>query len=182
MAATALLGSLTLAVPAPAAAFDRPAAVSTTDAATADGPRPRVAAPKISRDEEIRRAEVWLKEKVPYSQEKTWKDGYRQDCSGFVSMTLGLPKPGPNTVALKNDGWTKPIKMSELRRGDLVIKANSSSSNERHVVIFDGWKDGRNSYLAYEQAGHVGTRHTEHTYGLEKGDGYAAYRPVNLSD
>ncbi|MEV5508773.1 hypothetical protein [Streptomyces orinoci] len=64
-----------------------------------------------------------------------------QDCSGYSSMALKLPKPGPNAVALKNDDWTAPITMSALNQGDLVIKANSDSSMVRHVVIFDHWAD-----------------------------------------
>ncbi|MFF7453418.1 hypothetical protein [Kitasatospora sp. NPDC008115] len=182
LAATALLGSLTLAGPAAATA---PLDGATTATATQEDGL-RAAAPKITRAEEIRRARLWLTanggKPVPYSQHKNWKDGYRQDCSGFASMALRLPKSGPNTVALKNDGWTKPIKMSELRQGDLVIKANSNDPNHRHVVIFDKWESGKKSYSSYEQAGHVGTRHATHSYGLKSGDGYHAYRPVNLSD
>ncbi|MGW7448032.1 hypothetical protein [Kitasatospora sp. NPDC054795] len=180
LAATALLGSLTLTAPAVAVT-----ATAADTAAVAQDQR-AAAAPRISRAEEIRRARLWLTanggKPVPYDQHKTWKDGYRQDCSGYASMALGLPRSGPNTVSLKNDGWTKPIRMSELRRGDLVIKANSSDPDHRHVVIFDGWDSGKHSYQAYEQAGHAGTRHTSHTYGLRDGDGYHAYRPVNLTD
>ena len=39
----------------------------------------------ISRDEVISRAQDWVNRKIPYSQSKT-TDGYRQDCSGYVSM------------------------------------------------------------------------------------------------
>ncbi|MFF2628580.1 hypothetical protein ACFVUN_22745 [Kitasatospora griseola] len=178
--ALALLGALLLGTPAVAAP------VTDTGTTRAQGLR-AAGAPKLSRAEEIRRAKVWLTanngKPVPYSQQETWSDGYRQDCSGYASMALRLPKSGPNTVALKNDGWTKAIKMSELRQGDLVIKANSSDPDHRHVVVFDSWDNGKHtSYHAYEQAGGVGTRHTSHTYGLKDGDNYHAYRPVNLTD
>ncbi|MFB6893424.1 NlpC/P60 family protein [Kitasatospora sp. NPDC056327] len=206
LAATALIGSLALTGPAAAtsppdagpgttaAAGDLTDAAGLADTVEAgdtdrtvdDSPEARAAAPRITRAEEIRRARLWLTadngKPVPYSQHRNWKDGYRQDCSGFVSMALGLPKPGANTVALKNKGWTRPIKMSELRRGDLVIKAGSNDPNHRHVVIFDKWESGKRSYLSYEQAGRVGTRHAKHAYGLKAGDGYRAYRPVNLTD
>ncbi|WP_354644664.1 hypothetical protein [Kitasatospora camelliae] len=199
----AVLGSLVLSGPAVALTAGSPAAavvsepvVDAVAVADADGGETvdagsdtdlRAAAPKITRAEEIRRAKTWLTDNggrgVPYSQKKVWKDGYRQDCSGYASMALKLPKSGPNTVSLKNDGWTKPIAMSALRQGDLVIKANSNDPNHRHVVIFDGWVDAKHtSYRSYEQAGKVGTRHTTHTYGLKSGDGYHAYRPVNLAD
>ncbi|MCG6494056.1 C40 family peptidase [Kitasatospora sp. A2-31] len=199
--AAAVLGSLVLTGPAVAlpAGAPSPAAVSEVadpvldtedeggEALDAGSETERAAAPRITRAEEIRRAKVWLTDNagraVPYSQKKTWKDGYRQDCSGYASMALKLPKSGPNTVSLKNDGWTKPIAMQDLRQGDLVIKANSNDPNHRHVVIFDGWADGKHaSYWSYEQAGKVGTRRATHNYGLKSGDGYHAHRPVNLVD
>ncbi|MGW4893528.1 hypothetical protein ACWEQL_14885 [Kitasatospora sp. NPDC004240] len=193
LAATALLGSLALTGPAAAEAVPpAPAVVTVLDAQQSGGDRRaagdlRVSAPKVTRHEAIQRAKGWLTanngKPVPYSQKKNWKDGYRQDCSGFVSMALKLPKPAPNTVKLKNDGWTRPISMDALRQGDLVIKADSKSSNRRHVVMFDHWTDAKHtSYVAYEQAGKVGTRVKTHTYGLRSGDGYHAHRPVNLTD
>jgi hypothetical protein len=97
-------------------------------------------------------------------------------------MALELPKPGPNTVALKYNGWTTPIAMSALNQGDLIIKADSDSSKVRHVVIFDHWDDaGHTKYWAYEQAGGVGTQYAAHDYGLIAGVGYHAARPGNLA-
>ncbi|MFF4158836.1 hypothetical protein [Streptomyces sp. NPDC001678] len=178
--AAALL-SATAALSAPALAHPVSAAPAAHAAAV------HFAAPTIHRHEEIERAKAWLTadhgRPVPYTQDRDWNDGYRQDCSGYASMTLGLPKPGPNTVALKNEGWTRPIGMSELNQGDLIIKADSDSSKVRHVVIFDHWVNaGRTEYWAYEQAGGVGTRYTTHDYGLREGDGYHAAHPRNLAD
>lgn len=176
--ATALL-SAAAATAAPAVAAQPPAfaAADRTDAVTA-------AAPTVTRSEEIRRAATWLTadhgRPVPYSQSKTWQDGYRQDCSGYVSMALRLPAPGPNTVALDRS-YTTPLRMADLRQGDLVVKSNSSSSRIRHVVIFDRWADAaHSSYWTYEQAGGAGTRHRQHSYGLRAGDGYHAAHPKNL--
>lgn len=39
----------------------------------------------ISRDEVISRAQDWVNRRIPYSQTQ-YTDGYRQDCSGYVSM------------------------------------------------------------------------------------------------
>ncbi|MER6030463.1 hypothetical protein [Streptomyces sp. NPDC001851] len=174
LAATAAFGSLTLTGPAHATA---PHARTTSTSV----------APSITRHDEIERAKTWLTadngKPVPYSQERNWTDGYRQDCSGYASMALGLPKPGPNTIALKNDGWTTPIPMSALNQGDLIIKADSDSSRFRHVVIFDHWADAdHTTYWAYEQAGGVSTQYTTHNYGLTAGDGYHAAHPTNLAD
>lgn len=174
-------GSVALTAPAaqPAAATAAVRAVGKARAAQA--------APSITRAQVLERAKTWLTANngrpVPYSQNKYWKGEYRQDCSGYASMALNLGAPGPNTVKLKNDGWTRPIAMNELAPGDLVIKANSNDPNNRHVVIFDGWADGAHTvYKSYEQAGGVGTRWKQHSYGVNGRDGYHAYRPVNIVD
>jgi len=39
----------------------------------------------VARSTMISRGQDWVNKHVPYSQEKTY-DGYRTDCSGFVSM------------------------------------------------------------------------------------------------
>ncbi len=44
-----------------------------------------------TRAEIIKRAKNWVAAKVPYSMNAYWSDGYRQDCSGYVSMAWKLP-------------------------------------------------------------------------------------------
>src|SRR3954451_650273 len=44
----------------------------------------------ISRAEIINRAKRWVAAQVTYSMTSYWSDGYRQDCSGFVSMAWNL--------------------------------------------------------------------------------------------
>ncbi|UQX04576.1 C40 family peptidase [Streptomyces sp. RerS4] len=186
-ALTAVLcaGSVALTAPAAPAAPAAPTARVAVEAGTL-APDTIRAAPRITRAQVLARAKTWLTANngrpVPYSQTKYWKDGYRQDCSGYVSMALGLPKPGPNTVALKNNGFTRRIAMKDLAPGDLVLKANSNSADYRHVVIFDGWANSAHTaYKSYEQAGGVGTRWKQHSYGVNGRDGYHAYRPVNIT-
>ncbi|MFE9941664.1 hypothetical protein ACFYQB_36915, partial [Streptomyces hirsutus] len=53
---------------------------------------------------------------------------------------LGLSAPGTTTVGLANRRLTRPIAMSELQPGDLVIDA-TGNNNTRHVVIFEKWND-----------------------------------------
>ncbi|MFJ6747839.1 hypothetical protein ACIQNI_06530 [Streptomyces sp. NPDC091266] len=150
------------------------------------GPQPP--RPDGSRQEMLQRAATWLTAnngaQVPYSQGKVWKDGYRQDCSGYVSMTLGLPTPGTNTVGLANTrSITRPIQVGELKPGDLLIDA-AGTNNTRHVVIFEKWNnDAHSSYTAYEQRGGHGTDHRSLTYGLPGGDAeFKPYRPVKFGD
>lgn len=133
----------------------------------------------ISRDTVIARAKTWLTavdgHQVPYSQSKTFQ-GYRTDCSGYVSMALKYGKPGTNTVGLASSQFTNKIKMSQLQKGDLIIDANGSNTT-RHVVIFEKWtSSAHKSYRAYEQRGGHGTDHSTRSYGLGN-DEYDAYRP-----
>ncbi|MFD8155823.1 NlpC/P60 family protein [Streptomyces malaysiensis] len=139
-----------------------------------------------TRAEALQRAATWLTAdnggRVPYSQAKVWKDGYRQDCSGYVSMALGLRAPGTNTVGLTSSSITKPIALGDLRPGDLLIDA-SGDNNTRHVVMFEKWNDaGHTSYTSYEQRGDFGTDHTARRYGLEPGSEYKPYRPLKFTD
>ncbi|WP_329175288.1 hypothetical protein OG754_20355 [Streptomyces decoyicus] len=144
--------------------------------------------PGGSRQEMLHRAATWLTAnngaQVPYSQSKVWKDGYRQDCSGYASMALGLPTPGTNTVGLAtNRNLTRPLSLGELKPGDLLIDA-AGDNNTRHVVIFEKWNnDAHSSYTAYEQRGDHGTDHRTLTYGLPGGDAeFKPYRPVKFGD
>ncbi|MEU9118523.1 hypothetical protein AB0C96_01455 [Streptomyces sp. NPDC048506] len=144
--------------------------------------------PGGSRQEMLDRAATWLTadngSQVPYSQAKVWKDGYRQDCSGYASMALGLPTPGTNTVGLATDrSITRPVSLGELKPGDLLIDA-AGDNNNRHVVIFEKWNnDAHSSYTAYEQRGGHGTDHRTLTYGLPGGDAeFKPYRPVKFGD
>ncbi|TDD81089.1 hypothetical protein E1293_19330 [Actinomadura darangshiensis] len=134
------------------------------------------------RSDVITRAKTWhphTGQRVSYSQTDS-HNGYRTDCSGYVSMALDLPKPGPNTVGLTSSEYTERIKMSELKKGDLVMDAEGTNTT-RHVVIFEKWADGdHSSYWAYEQRGHYGTDHRTRDYGLSSGSEYKAYRPKNL--
>ncbi|MGW1812938.1 peptidoglycan-binding protein [Streptomyces sp. NPDC002125] len=141
----------------------------------------------LSPDTMINRARVWLTANnggpVPYSMERNWKDGYRQDCSGFVSMALGLGKPGLNTVGLADsrNGVTKRLSgTSQLKKGDLLIDYSTSDGDFRHVVIFEKWANtAHSSYWAYEQRGTYGTTHRKLTYGIGN-DNYDPFRPVKL--
>ncbi|SPF03197.1 hypothetical protein [Streptomyces sp. MA5143a] len=150
------------------------------------GPTPPPGPQPGSRQGTLQRAAVWLTANngrpVPYSQVSHWRDGYRQDCSGYTSMALGLPAPGLTTVGLAGGRVTRPIPMSELQPGDLVIDA-LGDRNTRHVVIFEKWNDdAHRSYTAYEQRGTYGTSYRSVTYGLAAGSEYKAYRPLQYGN
>ncbi|TMQ93294.1 NlpC/P60 family protein [Actinomadura soli] len=150
--------------------------------ASGDKARAKKSGAANARSEVIARARTWnpgTDDRVRYSQVRS-HNGYRADCSGFVSMTLGLEKPGPNTQGLTSSRYTERISMDELKKGDLVMDAQGTNTT-RHVVIFEKWANsGRTSYWAYEQRGRYGTDYRERDYGLDSGSQYKAYRPKNL--
>ncbi|NGO45918.1 peptidoglycan-binding domain-containing protein [Streptomyces ureilyticus] len=145
------------------------------------------AAATLSPDTMINRARTWLTADngapVPYSMERNWKDGYRQDCSGYVSMALGLGKPGLNTVGLADSSVTTRLSStSQLKKGDLLIDYSTTDGDFRHVVIFEKWANASHSaYWAYEQRGTYGTTHRQLSYGIGS-DNYDPFRPVKLGD
>jgi len=106
---------------------------------------PSVGAPTAcrSRDDMIAVANKWVNNKVPYNQGATY-EGYREDCSGYVSACWDLAKPGHTTQTLV--GVSKQITKAQLTKGDVLLYA------AEHVVLFDGWTDsGKTHYTAYEE-------------------------------
>jgi hypothetical protein len=96
----------------------------------------------ITRPEVLKRANHWIKKKVPYSQ-SSYYEGYRQDCSGFVSMAWKL-KTSYTSSSIGSTA-TK-ISVKALRPGDAVRRPG-------HVEIFDGWKNkAKRQYWALEES------------------------------
>ena len=114
------------------------------------------------------RAQTWLTGwaggPVPYKASANPADlfhGYRRDCSGYISMALGLPGPGLNTSGLA--AASTPIDKNDLQPGDLMI--NVAPALRGHVVLFERWGDpSKTSYYGYEQSGDGGTHHRRIPY------------------
>lgn len=115
----------------------------------------------ISRAEVLLRAEQWLPQPRPYSQQ-AYSDGYRTDCSGYVSMAWRLSPGltgGTNTTGLAQ--VAHPITRDELQPGDVLLKLTPET--HRHTVLFDGWTDpSHTTYWAYEQVGRPFSRTMHH--------------------
>ena len=109
------------------------------------------------------RAQSWLTAwsggPVPYlfsGDPRTWYQGYRRDCSGYVSMALGLDGPGLDTSGLA--AHSTIISKPALRPGDLLI--NTAPNLLGHVVLFESWTgESMTRYWGYEQSGDGGTHH-----------------------
>ncbi|MFV0135801.1 peptidoglycan-binding protein [Streptomyces sp. HMX87] len=164
-AASAALGaSQAAALPAAAHAPDRPGIPTGDEPDTPQGDRaplhgasgkpvvpPAGAGVRaITRTEIINRAKKWVAAKVPYSMTAYWSDGYRQDCSGYVSMAWSLPG---NEWTGSLGTYADRISKEELQPGDILLFHNTSDPHAgSHVVIFGGWTDHTHtSYTAYEQ-------------------------------
>lgn len=99
------------------------------------------AAGAITRDEVLARAKSWVDRKVPYSQRRHF-EGYRQDCSGFVSMAWKL-ETSYTTRSIPQKA--EKIQPAALMPGDVVW-------NPGHVVLFVSWTDKKaGTFNAYEE-------------------------------
>ncbi|WP_405712961.1 MULTISPECIES: peptidoglycan-binding protein [unclassified Streptomyces] len=135
---------------------------------------------KSTRADIINRAKKWVSAKVPYSMTKYWPDGYRQDCSGFVSMAWNLPG---NEWTGSLAAFGKRIAREELQPGDILLFHNPADpSKGSHVTIFGGWTDYTHThYTAYEQTKpHTRKKTTPMAYWTHSGN-YVAYRYKGLS-
>lgn len=138
-------------------------------------------APSTSRAEIMERALSWVTQRVPYRVTSYWADGYRQDCSGYVSMAWNLPgNEWTGSLAQYGERITK----EELRPGDMLLFHNASDPHAgSHVVLFGGWTNSaRSHYVAYEQTRpHTRRATTPYAYWSDSAR-YVPYRYKGVSD
>src|ERR1700733_5677623 len=161
------------ASPAPTGAYSTPFSPSVPNPTTASaaelqtaGPQnalgPRVSGtlygPAIAPSTILARAQSWVNEGVPYSQTNYWTDGngtYRQDCSGYVSMALGLNTGSANNYGLTTEtlpevatvtGGTELASLEALQPGDIVDLTTT------HVVLFASWASPGSIANVYEES------------------------------
>ncbi|MQS13156.1 hypothetical protein F7Q99_12885 [Streptomyces kaniharaensis] len=145
-----------------------------------DAPDQRAFAPPVTRAQIIQRAQTWVDQKVPYSMGRYWSDGYRQDCSGFVSMAWGL---GSSQTTWTLPNFAERIAKADLQPGDVLIYNNPANPQAgSHVIVFGGWTDAtRTRYLAYEQTSPGAKKQpTPYAYWSNSGS-YVPYRYLGLS-
>ncbi|MFC9395155.1 peptidoglycan-binding protein [Streptomyces sp. NPDC057027] len=130
---------------------------------------------KTTRAEIINRAKKWVSAQVPYSMEQYWSDGYRQDCSGYISMAWNLRS---NEWTGSLDRFAVRIDRTELQPGDILLFHNPANPTRgSHVTIFGGWTDYTHiSYTAYEQTKPRTRKQTTPMAYWENSDRYVAYR------
>lgn len=138
------------------------------------------ALPATTRTAIINRAKKWVAAKVPYSMDDYWSDGYRQDCSGFVSMAWNL---GTNEWTGSLDQFGVRITKAQLQPGDILLFHNPDNPEKgSHVVIFGGWTDYTHKhYTAYEETPPVARRLTTPYAYWSNSSRYVPYRYKNLT-
>ncbi|MFG2134195.1 peptidoglycan-binding protein [Streptomyces sp. NPDC048751] len=139
-----------------------------------------VKTPPTTRTEIITRAKKWVTRKVSYSMSAYTSDGYRQDCSGFVSMAWSLAG-NEWTGSLHKFG--DRISKEQLQPGDILLFHNPANPhNGSHVVLFGGWTDDTHRYYtAYEQIRpHARAKATPYAYWSNSGR-YVPYRYKGLT-
>ncbi|WP_395360764.1 peptidoglycan-binding protein [Streptomyces sp. YH02] len=130
---------------------------------------------KTTRAEIINRAKLWVTAQVPYSMEKYWSDGYRQDCSGYISMAWNLRS---NEWTGSLDRFAERVDRTELQPGDILLFHNPANPTRgSHVTIFGGWTDyTHTSYVAYEQTKPRTRKQATPMAYWENSNRYVAYR------
>jgi hypothetical protein len=127
-------------VPAPYL-FNVPPACEKAELVTAKAAKEQLSC--VARSTMISRGQSWVDAHVPYNQ-GGYYGGYREDCSGFVSMCWETSKPGYVTSTLPQ--IAHQISSGSLMPGDVLLDVSE------HVVLFAGWADGSHShYIAMEE-------------------------------
>jgi hypothetical protein len=143
----------------------------------------------ITRSEVIQRAQYWVDEHVPYSQDHNdaYKDGdghtYRPDCSGYVSMAWHLTQPagwGTDRDTEAFQTWTGKTFLdsySELKPGDALLSSG-------HIVIFDKWTDSTRTAMMIYQEPTWGrfAEHKKQTVAYYKNSGFKPLRYNKIVD
>jgi hypothetical protein len=97
----------------------------------------------------LKRAKAWVDKEIAYDQGRYY-DGYRQDCSGFVSMAWQL---GTSAVTGTLPQYSRTLgSKDDLQPGDAIN--NRQAGNSGHVVLFVRWIDkAQGKFVAYEENG-----------------------------
>ncbi|GHG73619.1 C40 family peptidase [Streptomyces griseocarneus] len=129
-------------------------------------------APKITRSEVINRAKSWVGKGLVYNQNGEY-EGYRMDCSGYVSMTWNLDE----SLATPYFGpVSKRIGKEELKPGDALL--NPKFGNDGHIVLFEKWtKADHSSYMGYEFSS-SGVHYREIPYAYFSNHDAESYYPI----
>ncbi|MFO0741837.1 MAG: hypothetical protein U0270_38430 [Labilithrix sp.] len=134
-----------------------------------------------TRAEAISRGFEWLDANVPYSQ-SAQHEGYRTDCSGFVSMCWGL-KQSYTTADFAAGTADNTILGSyeDLQPGDGLVRRSGGAG---HAVLFVGWDDDahENACVLEEASTASDMQFGVRTVASLKSQGFKAMRADGMPD
>lgn len=166
----------------------------------------------ITRGDVLARAKVWVAKNTPYSQSRyatiegslvpmtytktvQMTKGYRTDCSGFVSMSLGFKNSSSLPYSADTAGLAKllvKITKTDLRPGDVILRPRDLKIDGKtvaygHALIFGGWANpARTEYWGLHESssakGTVMTRVKWGVSGFGTEVGFAPYRYAGVRD
>ncbi|MGW4698361.1 PAS domain-containing protein [Kitasatospora cineracea] len=121
---------------------------------------------QITRSEVLARAQSWVDEGVPYSQDGSHpytdsNGSYRSDCSGYVSMAWHLGS-SLTTQTLRGVS-TQLNSFDDLKPGDMLDRYDNGNYNI-HVVLFAGWADSAHTTANVYAESTWGTNASRKTY------------------
>ncbi len=101
------------------------------------------------RREAIERGFEWFDDRVPYSQSRS-HEGYRTDCSGFVSMCWKTGTSYTTASFISGAASSSLGSYNSLQPADALVYR---SGGHGHIVLFLGWSDdAHTSACVLEQA------------------------------
>jgi len=138
----------------------------------------------ISRTTIVARGRSWVNRAVPYSQEVKF-EGYRTDCSGFLSMCWVLSRNGsPLSLSTAElDSVSYRIEQDDLQPGDMILRPKDQPGAEYgHAVLFVAWTDPTHtSYIGYHESSSAGKAvMATIKYPFWSEPGFAPYRYKNV--
>ncbi|MFI1168058.1 VCBS repeat-containing protein, partial [Streptomyces sp. NPDC020801] len=135
-----------------------------------------VVSPSITRSEVIERAKSWVGKGLDYSGSDSYQ-GYRTDCSGYVSMAWHLSDSETTDTFIPN-GVAEWISKDDLKPGDVLL--NDASGPHGHVVLFESWtSSAHDEYSGYEFTP-SGVHHRNIPYPYSPG--YGTFKPARLKN
>lgn len=125
----------------------------------------------------LERGFKWLDDDVPYSQGRQ-HEGYRTDCSGFVSMCWDTGTSHTTSTYASGGGGTQALgSWDDLVAGDALVKRG-------HIMLFTGWSDdAHSSVCALEQSSTANDmQFRARSVSSLRGQGYKPIRNEKMGD
>lgn len=125
------------------------------------------------RERAIERGFRWLDRGVSYSQGRSF-EGYRTDCSGFVSMCWEL---GQSYTTASFENGSAPV--SELRSYDSLLPGDALVRRSRgsgHIVLFLGWNDNGSACVLEQNSTRLDMEFGARSRGSLQAGGYDPIR------